>query len=1445
MSTDLLTRRMDLIHTLDGSTKINHLTMDTSYPVKVKGIILKEYVATSTLDNYPYSDNNVVFDIKNQNGDVVAQFKKTQCFTLDGDQLDSLPLTGEYVMIIADLDENKIFVSPMNDIGGGSFKKFVRSIPEMESVERENDADPIIDLMSLNPVDYYTYSTAEGATNTKAQYPAKYYDDFIDPQHRLLDMILLHVKQLKTKKAHGALLAVAQKKCDDISVHDNNITDVDLYFDKAPGTYFRTAKIDPQPAMYASYLYPTDHYSYPCMAPVDTTAPGTIKMFEIDLDRDIDEVMNAEAGTAYNLLARAASIQNTNVMNYSFVRNSEDLILYQFYQYTPEETNITGMALAPVADVEIEDLNRLQSNMAVCTFACPVAESVGHLTRSYSTIESTMSIVQTIGNLSDSFKDLYGIDYSEDPASAYQQIMNREGSSNPLSRTPYPGGYFDYIKGLHEESQYYLTVASTNPPLANDYESQAIKFVPVKIDDNYISMTSQVGHSIMINGEPAEFNIEESDYAPYITTFWWSQGVDGSKNIGLDILTNPNNGNKYLAGSGRGLFGSNDDQIPELSYTFDPCDPTVAAPTSNEFHCTVLYKLDSEIIDEIIDAAQVPDSALEKAIFQLRAQYISREIDDIVYKLDDPDHGTTFESSIGVATYSGSGSHTTKIPVGVGSLYSNYKFEYEMSNNDAASYYINTAAEHGSSYYKIKKMRVEYPHMANFDTKDILWEYITVFILLKMYRAMYFEDGDTGNPRYNIVFRDDLGVNKAYVGTSILYSDSARTVEVTEADYTGYKNDGVDKTLYFVTGEEDSRHVDFYEGKLTIHFTPAPSGSSAIQQNDVYYIERLVEHHWTGSAWTTTTNGRNKYEIVGRNLNLFQYSVNQVVPSAVAFYQTTMPWPRAAKVGSTVWPPQPDTSYGIDFQRWFKTIECWKAFSNNETDALRKMHMYNRGIDDQFIYTDSSKTKYRNLYDFVYDLFTKDVGCRMDESSRKQSSTGGKLGFYRASVASNPSNWEEDQTTHELPKNAPTAKWAFNITSEHPHGSIDTYLTEISDTSIDYSVNQNNRINIARVTTGLKKVAALSLLDENGDKLLLTGTDVIPITADAINWKDLLNALSTNKRLDILEMLVGLKRFAKSDRQVQHPHRQNSVAYALSYDAEGNGSGIAIEGVDRFQMTRSFWEDPITDIAPAYWYINSGNKQVPMTVPVICPLEGTSFRSATDIYADFANGDKNPVRYETFYFEVYLSAPSGQSSRLFFKEIDPDGGLMSRLTDGMSPEVYIAGHPARIALDLDHNQFYVKEGFHNLFGKKYFHCIEAERNTEVDDVTTRRSSLATGFIRISGHHNSGSASKVSATYSHSDSDFSNDYVDGLYYSTVTEGLLRSTTRVLKYETAKTLLVGSSNDPTVMPIFNPSGTTYSNLYSDSTLTDGTQYTCVFDGRGRVTSITALPSDPSIS
>ena len=54
MSTDFLNRRMDLKHT---SLSENYLTMDTSYPVKLAGKVLKLFTASSDFNTNKYTTN--------------------------------------------------------------------------------------------------------------------------------------------------------------------------------------------------------------------------------------------------------------------------------------------------------------------------------------------------------------------------------------------------------------------------------------------------------------------------------------------------------------------------------------------------------------------------------------------------------------------------------------------------------------------------------------------------------------------------------------------------------------------------------------------------------------------------------------------------------------------------------------------------------------------------------------------------------------------------------------------------------------------------------------------------------------------------------------------------------------------------------------------------------------------------------------------------------------------------------------------------------------------------------------------------------------------------------------------------------------------------------------------------------------------------------------------
>lgn len=113
MSTDFLNRRMDLKHT---SLSENYLTMDTSYPVKLAGKVLKLFIASSDFNTNKWvlenSDKDVILTIENDSvydfagrvikdniGEGKAYHNITDVFKND-----------DYIMVIIDFDNNKIFL---------------------------------------------------------------------------------------------------------------------------------------------------------------------------------------------------------------------------------------------------------------------------------------------------------------------------------------------------------------------------------------------------------------------------------------------------------------------------------------------------------------------------------------------------------------------------------------------------------------------------------------------------------------------------------------------------------------------------------------------------------------------------------------------------------------------------------------------------------------------------------------------------------------------------------------------------------------------------------------------------------------------------------------------------------------------------------------------------------------------------------------------------------------------------------------------------------------------------------------------------------------------------------------------------------------------------------------------------------------------------------------
>ena len=118
MSTELLTRRMDLIHSNLKSTTYNRdiLQMDTSYPVRLSGIIVKVFLATSNYTKKQANGSNLdptstKFIVKGQgniNDNIITEIPLQNVYDFAGHKFKNNGFIGnDYVISIIDIDTEK------------------------------------------------------------------------------------------------------------------------------------------------------------------------------------------------------------------------------------------------------------------------------------------------------------------------------------------------------------------------------------------------------------------------------------------------------------------------------------------------------------------------------------------------------------------------------------------------------------------------------------------------------------------------------------------------------------------------------------------------------------------------------------------------------------------------------------------------------------------------------------------------------------------------------------------------------------------------------------------------------------------------------------------------------------------------------------------------------------------------------------------------------------------------------------------------------------------------------------------------------------------------------------------------------------------------------------------------------------------------------------------
>ena len=124
MSTELLTRRMDLIHSNSKSTTYNRdtLQMDTSYPVRLSGIIVKVFLATNDYSDLnqngnKVSDDSIKFVITSKSSsDFKIEIPYSKVFDFEGKRLKPNGfISGDYVLTVIDIDKKEIYLNSLKN----------------------------------------------------------------------------------------------------------------------------------------------------------------------------------------------------------------------------------------------------------------------------------------------------------------------------------------------------------------------------------------------------------------------------------------------------------------------------------------------------------------------------------------------------------------------------------------------------------------------------------------------------------------------------------------------------------------------------------------------------------------------------------------------------------------------------------------------------------------------------------------------------------------------------------------------------------------------------------------------------------------------------------------------------------------------------------------------------------------------------------------------------------------------------------------------------------------------------------------------------------------------------------------------------------------------------------------------------------------------------------
>ena len=165
MPTDFLNRRMDLIHECDSTSFVdpfgnivggkgdNFLTMDTSYPVKLAGKVIKLFTADDQ-----YTEKK--FTIRNSNKETILEVNANDIYDFAGRVIndnigegksyehdEDVYKAGDYVMAIIDFDNNSLHLCSQTN-----FQKFITG-----GVEGEKETFKLFNISGTEKIEGFDF----------------------------------------------------------------------------------------------------------------------------------------------------------------------------------------------------------------------------------------------------------------------------------------------------------------------------------------------------------------------------------------------------------------------------------------------------------------------------------------------------------------------------------------------------------------------------------------------------------------------------------------------------------------------------------------------------------------------------------------------------------------------------------------------------------------------------------------------------------------------------------------------------------------------------------------------------------------------------------------------------------------------------------------------------------------------------------------------------------------------------------------------------------------------------------------------------------------------------------------------------------------------------------------------------------------------------------------